>query len=325
MVQTALDARCGGERVRAAARRAERVSDRPRRESLTGGTSRRLFDGLADVEFPARLSVSLARAIDELARRRRSAAARVPDPALGAVVARTAGVAAPPGPARPRRQLRMRHAFVIGVGMLVASGAATASSVWLAPAGNRLYGFNPGLSPSAPPASQLAALAVLRRPQTAADRGSDVQAALADVNEFTLGLRSDYVRVLARTGAGAVVLAPVERRDAASAGTTGSAAIANALCVYVPVNGVTVGETTHCWTTQQLLAGSAIAEVGGHAYGLAPDGVTAVRLSLGAWHRSAPVTDNFFDVKLPGGDGPSARLGALPVAPTVAFVRGAGA
>jgi hypothetical protein len=291
------------------------------------GASRRLLSGLANVEFPARLSVPLARAIVELTRRR-PAPTEVPDPALGAVLAGHAKAArskhrvVSPRP-RSGRPLRARHALVVGVALLGVSGAATASSVWLAPAGNSLYGFNPGIAVGAPPAVQLGALAVLRRPQAAGDRGNSVQAALADVNNFTLGLRSDYVRVLATTANGPVVLAPVERRDAAA--VSSASAIADALCVYYPVSRASaLNDIAHCWSTQQLLAGQAFASVGDHEYGLVPDGVRAVRVSIGAWQRTVPVADNFFGLMLPQGGSTAAPLGAVPVAPTVTLVRDAG-
>jgi hypothetical protein len=195
--------------------------------------------------------------------------------------------------------------------------------------GNPNGGTNPGLSATAPPAAQLAALAVLRRAQTAADRGPAVQAALVNVNDFTTGVRSGYVRLLETTADGPVVLVPVAERDPTTAGPAGTAAhgaIADALCVYYPVAGTTLGATPSCWSTSQLLSGQALAVTDGHVFGLAPDGVDSVTVSVssGAMPISAPVAENFFDVALPASAAPPA-LGGAPVPssnPTVTFHRG---
>ena len=98
---------------------------------------------------------------------------------------------------------------------------------------------------------------MLRRPQTSADRGPGVQTALEDVNDFTTGVRSNYVRVLETTADGPVVLVPVAERDlpARRGGATGRS-IADALCVYYPVAGASaLGSHPACWSTAQVLAG----------------------------------------------------------------------
>ena len=187
-----------------------------------GRASGRVLEGMAGTDFRARLGVSLTQALVELNSRRQEAALS------------TAVAAVPPAAQRRpvlRHAFRFRKPIAIGVALLTVGGAgAAASSLWLSPAGNPLYGFNPGLTESSPPAAQLAALAVLRRAQTPADRGPGVQAALTDVNNFTTGIRSNYVRVLGTTSGGPVVLVPVQTRNAAA----GQPAIQNALCVYYP-------------------------------------------------------------------------------------------
>jgi hypothetical protein len=304
----------------------------------------RLLEGMADVDFRARLSVSLPQAFTELARERQEAATRTIGPELadsgaglslrsGAAAGELEGQRGAPAatgrpvrvPARPRlvRAVRLRSPVAIGIALLALAGGATASSVWLAPAGNPVYGFNPGLDSTSPPAAQLGALAVLRSPQTDGDRGPGVQAALADINNFTTGIRSNDVRVLETTRDGAVVLVPVARRDATAVGATAQPAIDNALCVYYPSSGTgSVRNNTHCWSTQQLLAGQALAGIGDHAYGLAPDGVSSVLVTFGPWKKSVTVARNFFDVTLP------IRSGGPPtgvhVSPTITFSRSAG-
>lgn len=307
--------------------------------------SKRLLEGLAEVDFPARLSISLTQALAELARERPEATARTvasapadarADPGLprvsaaGEPVGRGETPAATGSPARvPARALlaravRLRSPLAVGIALLAVSGAAAASSLWLAPAGNRVYGFNPGLASTSPPAAQLSALAVLRRPQTDGDRGPGTQAALADVNNFTTGVRSNYVRVLETTRDGAVMLVPVERRDASAVGVPAQPAIDNALCVYYPFSGPdSLNNNTHCWSTQQLLAGQALAGIGDHEYGLAPDGVSSVLVALGRWKKSVTVAGNFFDVTLPIGSGTTGPLSGVPISPTISFSRSA--
>ena len=274
-----------------------------------GRASGHVLEGMAGADFRARLGVSLTQALVELNNRRQEAA-------LSTVVA------AQPPMARRRRALRhavrFRKPIAVGIALLSVGGAgAAASSLWLSPAGNPLYGFNPGLTESAPPAAQLAALAVLRRAQTASDRGPGVQAALTDVNNFTTGIRSNYVRVLGTTSAGPVVLVPVQTRNAAAA----QPAIQDALCVYYAQSGPGLNDNISCWTTEQVLAGQAFAGLGPHEYGVVPDGASSVTVSLGSWAKSLPVTGNFFDVSLPvagGGNQPT----SIPSAPTVTLSRG---
>ena len=129
-----------------------------------GRASERVLDGMAGADFRARLGVSLTQALIELGKHRQEAAF-------------SPGLAVTPTPPDRRRPLvgyavRFRRPIAVGVALLAVSGAgAAASSLWLSPAGNPLYGFNPGLTQSAPPPAQLNALAVLRRAQADADRG----------------------------------------------------------------------------------------------------------------------------------------------------------
>jgi hypothetical protein len=210
--------------------------------------------------------------------------------------------------------------------LTVLAGAATASSLWLVTVGNPNGGVNPGLSATSPPAAQLAALAVLRRAPTAADRGSAVQSDLEDVNEFATGVRSDYVRVLETTSDGPVVLVPVVRRDPTPAGspsTSAAGAIDDALCVYYPVHGAgALGSSPACWSTEQVLAGTAVSSANGRVFGLAPDGVRSVSISVAGSSApvAAPVADNFFDAPLPATGTPAAGGAPLPPStPVVTF------
>ena len=313
---------------------------RQRLRSLSGELSERLLEGLAEVEFRARLSVALTEALTELAAQRRRAAATRAAASTFAPFGAEAQLTAASDQLADRREEaaatgrsagarswslhprpgRLRYAVPVGIALVSVTGAATASSLWLAPAGNPTYGFNPGLVSGAPPGAQLGALAVLRRPQTNGDRGPGVQAALTDVNNFTRGLRSDYVRVLETTRDGPVVLVPVQRRGASAIGARARPAIRDALCVYYPfTDRGSLNTNTHCWSTEQLLAGQALAGIGAHEYGLVPDGVLSVRIAVGARRRSVQVHRNFFDVTLPVGSRTAGLSTGVPISPTIAF------
>jgi len=123
--------------------------------------------------------------------------------------------------------------------------------------------------------------------------------------------------VLSTTSGGPVVLVPVQTRNAA----VSQPAIQDALCLYYPQSVSGLSDDIGCWSTAQVLAGQAFAGLGTHEFGVVPDGVTSVNVSLGSWAQSVPVTDNFFDVSLPvagGGNQPT----SIPTAPTVTLSRG---
>jgi hypothetical protein len=249
---------------------------------------RPLAPGLALADFRARLGLQLANAAAELAGARRPLA-------------------------RVRRRGRapwLTRPVAIGLALTAFAGSAFAAvAVWTPLLGNPQYGYNPGASTTAPPADQLAALAVLRRPQTAADRGALSAAALTYINDYTKGVRTPYVRLLATVGGEAFVLVPVEERRE----TPTSAPLADALCLYAsePNDGYI---HVDCWALADVLAGSAAATFDGRFFGLAPDGaVTATLSSPGGAQLSAPVTNNLFVMTLPASNAP-------PVAaPSVSF------
>jgi len=284
---------------------------RVRAKTIASAAGARLAEGLAQAPFPARSAVALTEALAVL-REQRAAAQQQPAAAARPERAPLRG--------RPWR-VRVTRPLAVGIALVAVSGAATARSLWLAPAGNPVYGFNPRLASSAPPAAQLDALAVLRRAQTDADRGPGVAVALNDINNLTSGVRSDYVRVLERTAGGPVVLVPVEHRDAGGTAAATQVALADALCVYHPFSGATAqNNAIQCWSTAQVLGGRAAAVIDGRAYGLAPDGVSSVIISVGGQRESATVTGNFFDVPAPAGVGNAVPTTA-PVPPTISFSR----
>jgi hypothetical protein len=228
---------------------------------------------------------------------------------------------------RPRRhpsRRRRRWPWLtrpVAVGLTLAAFAGTAFAavaIWTPLLGNPQYGYNPGAATSAPPADQLAALAVLRRPQTDADRGALSAAALTYINDYTKGVRTAYVRLLGTVGSEAFVLVPVEERDAAAPGGTAPTAsppLANALCVYA-ANASATHEAVACWSLSQVLAATAWAQVDGLLFGLAPDGETsATMISAGGAPISAPIDGNLFVLPLPPTNAPLLN-------PSVSFTAG---
>jgi hypothetical protein len=249
---------------------------------------RQLAPGLVLADFRARFGLQLANAATELTGARRPLT-------------------------RARRRWRapwLTRPVAIGLALTAFAGSAFAAvAVWTPLLGNQQYGYNPGAATSAPPATQLADLAVLRRPQTAADRGALSAAALTYINDYTEGVRTAYVRLLATVGSEAFVLVPVEERTE----TPTSTPLADALCLYVSDSSVGLTHVA-CWGLADVLAGKAAATFDGRFFGLAPDGaVTATLSSVAGPQLSAPVASNLFVMTLPPSSAP-------PVAePSVSF------
>ncbi len=220
------------------------------------------------------------------------------------------------GRRRPRRRARLRRILpngiarrpaIVALAAVAAGGTAVAATRPWAPLLGNDVGGHPIPSASSPPSDQLERLAVLRAPQTAADRGSGVQADLRTIGSQNHGVRTAYVRLLGATSTGAAVaLIPTERfsDDAAGPPLTRTE---DALCVLYPSSrsATRIGGAAYpCWTTAMLLGGRAVGRVADgaveHVFGLVPDGVARVELTLGDGTiiTTAPRT-NFFDAALP--------------------------
>ncbi|HXR13437.1 MAG TPA: hypothetical protein VN740_02175, partial [Solirubrobacteraceae bacterium] len=173
------------------ARRGASARGRPRRGGLRGLPERQLAPGLVAADFRARFGLALSRAAAELADDRRRSPARP----------------------RQRRWPWLTRPVAVALALTAFAGTAFAAvAIWTPLLGTPQYGYNPGAAASAPPEAQLDALAVLRRPQTDADRGALSQAALTYINNYTSGVRTAYVRLLATAGSEAFVLVPVAQR-----------------------------------------------------------------------------------------------------------------
>lgn len=116
------------------------------------------------------------------------------------------------GPVRRRRRTRSRRIGLLAVGGVVLSGSAIAATGgWHPVLGSAAHRPRPLAARTGVPADQLAALAILRRPQTAADRGPLVRSALQVlVGQVITGIHTDAIRVIFRDPQEFSVLIPAE-------------------------------------------------------------------------------------------------------------------
>ena len=199
---------------------------------------------------------------------------------------------------KSRRRWRLRRpAGLVIVGVLIAAPALAATQPWEPLLGRPALHDTPTVSADGPPEDQLAALSVLRRPQTTDDQGAATQDLLQNLGVEADGVRTSSVRLLDPTASTAVVLVSVlhivdSPGDTSSAsGTTGPVST-NQLCLLVEHHAT-------CGGLDMLLAGHIVAfDDKGDALGLVPDGVTRVVLDYrGGPSITADVDDNFFNVE----------------------------
>jgi hypothetical protein len=193
--------------------------------------------------------------------------------------------------ARPRRRprLRARRSLVLALaGAAIAVPALAATQPWQPILGEPAHHDTPsGISATAPPADQLAALAVLRRAQDDRDRSETAQALLRFVGVDFHGVRTAYMRLLTSSTGQAAVLVPAE---AIVDPSRGSVERTDALCLALR-NGFV------CGGTQELLSGRIQCGCNTDVLGLVPDSVRKVVLRYPSGRTvTAEVQDNFFDV-----------------------------
>jgi hypothetical protein len=220
---------------------------------------------------------------------------------------------------RRSRRLPRRRAGLLAFAAVLAGGTALAATTpWDPQVGDNHRG-HPTIAQTAIPADQLAALGVLRRAQTDADRGPRVQAALMDLpaDEFA-GVHLDSARLLQSWDGGASILLAAQHTG--QAGSVPPGQPDNAVCliissdyvmqgkngvvkqVYAPSSGGTC-QTIAGVKASGLLTG---AEIDGRLQlnGVVPDGVAHVEVTLrnGETIR-APVSNNAFriDATVPHG------------------------
>lgn len=158
------------------------------------------------------------------------------------------------------------------------------------------------------PPDELAALAILRRPPTAADRSPQVRALLRFLgSDAGTGVRVDAIRLLARHGDRVTVLVPIKRYGKPYRGLLRSTTvIVDALCVMStlpdkvsgnPPPGAHLGGGVG--GTCGILTDLVRRGIGwpGPPFGLVPDGVATVQLRVrGGKTVNAPVRNNVYDL-----------------------------
>jgi hypothetical protein len=209
--------------------------------------------------------------------------------------------------AHARRQRMPRHrrvTLLVALGVSITAPALAATGIWRPQIGDAEHG-SPSITAEAPPASALDHYAVLKRPETAKDRGALTQGALRLIGPGVTGVRTGYIRLLRDEHAGgAVVLIPVagfrgpfptaltQPDETQTAGVDG-------LCLFVA--DPTGGGASGCRSLDELLNGvGRLPQVAGsRMYGLVPDGVARVEVTLAEGPAlSANVRNNLFVIDL---------------------------
>jgi hypothetical protein len=197
-----------------------------------------------------------------------------------------------------------RRVAVALVALLVAAPAVAATQAW-----RPLLGDGSARAPKATDApaaaSQRALLSVLRRPQRAADRGAQTTYALKFLGSSVANVRTTEIRLLHVEPDGrGIVLIPVGRYGLAPAGLPAAMrrhwhrpAGRDGLCLFAADqdHGKPAGGGFGCYGTRQLLDGQATAGLGHRVYGLVPDGVDRIAVTLaGRATLMVNVAQNFF-------------------------------
>jgi hypothetical protein len=191
--------------------------------------------------------------------------------------------------ARPPRRWRSRRTGAIALVIIaVGAPALAATQPWQPLLGRpELHAVPAGTSATSPPTDQLAVLGVLRRSQTAADRGPVTVALLRHLGIEQGGVRTSSIRLLTSAAGAHAVLVSIEH----NANVAGNEPIEHdQLCLLFEGGG-------SCGGLPSLLAGKWLVLLGPHLLGLVPDGVAAVELQY-ADHQTRTTTarDNFFEV-----------------------------
>lgn len=190
----------------------------------------------------------------------------------------------------PRRWRSRRTAAIALAVVAVGAPALAATEPWQPVLGRpALHDTPAGSSTTSPPSDQLAVLGVLRRGQTAADRGPATVVLLRHIGIEAAGVRTSSIRLLSSAAGTHAVLVSVQHSvDVAGNEPTER----NQLCLLFESGG-------SCFNSGAagLLAGHFISLAGPHLLGLVPDGVATVELQYPDHQtRAAAVHDNFFEV-----------------------------
>jgi hypothetical protein len=213
-----------------------------------------------------------------------------------------------------RRTQRFRLGLMTSAAVVTLGGGAVASQSLWAPLVGWEDGNRPSLSRESAPAAQEARFGVLRRDQTAGDRGTAARAALATMSGRYAGVKVAAVRVVPDGRGASSVLVPVSTVQGSTDGRAAKSAAAttrgDALCLHVIFDGAGGAGGRGCFSTAEIGAGAAVLPAGDTVRGVVPDGVSRVRFSGAHGPVDAPVRGNVFVASLAGVGG-NARLSWL--------------
>jgi hypothetical protein len=179
-----------------------------------------------------------------------------------------AGRQTEPKRGRPwRRPLRV--AGIVIFLALAGGSAAAAAGLWQPVLGRPELDNTPqGVSEAPIPRNARDMLGVLRRPQSAADRGSATRALLRHAGSESSGVRLDSVRLVTLSNGSKVAVFSEEKSvDPAS----GSTEIAEPVCILLAHGGA-------CASIADIRARGLVVFLGRQLLGLVPDGVASVAL-----------------------------------------------
>jgi len=222
----------------------------------------------------------------------------------------------------PRRWWRpSRRAGLLAVGAVVVTGSAVAATTGWHPVIGDDHRGHPSVANAGVPAAQVAALAVLRREQTAADRGPQVQAVLRLLGRGEInGIHTDAIRTLRQHPNGVTILVPTERvgrHDKDHPSTIRRQVLCVLTGVAIAPRTVTITghdgkpKTMHtpggqsagqsCGDLDQLrttgIGGATRSDHGWRVGALVPDGVARVVIRLRQHHtRTAAVHNNYYEI-----------------------------
>jgi hypothetical protein len=220
-------------------------------------------------------------------------------------------------PRRARRRWARKSIVIPAMIVATAVPALAATQPWNPTLGRpKLHDRPHGTSTTPVPTNVLSIFAVLRRPQTAADRGPLARKLLRNVGQQFYGVRPDSVR-LVTLDPGHHLLVTSSRRVGPSPGVGPD--LKDPLCMVLSA-------TVSCTDYQRAVTQGVTLSGGSTLYGLVPDGVERVEFDFGTRGRkTAIVHDNGWILKdaplVPdrGGTAPDGR--PLPPSRTTAPVQ----
>ncbi|HWH94740.1 MAG TPA: hypothetical protein VNT03_12845, partial [Baekduia sp.] len=218
-------------------------------------------------------------------------------------------------------RLPRRAALTFAVLLATAGSAFAASTIWSPQLGDDHRGHPQASTIDATP-EQRSIIATLRRPQVAADRGDNVQTALRYLSPGEVqGIRLSEVRLLRSSDTGSVILVPVDSAGGNDRAGVQRDALLLLYSTYVGERANQVGDPlapslaraginvvqTHGTLSElktRTISAVAPAQDGYHLFGLAPDSVAAVDVSVrGQTPIRGDIRNNSFDVNI--GDRPA--------------------